>query len=214
MPVAPDASPMIPLSIIATLFFLMLGPLKVLGPFMKMTQGLDDGAVKTLAWRAFAISVLAVVAGGVLGTTLLDKWRVEPAALALAGGIVFAIVGLRQVLAQYDESAQGPPAPLPAKPVAAALHVAFPTVVTPYGVAALIVLLANSAGSPRVMWIYAIALIMMVLDLLAMLFARRIMGGVTILILQIVGAVLGVMQVAFAVDIIVTSLRRLGVLGS
>ena len=131
MPVAPDAPPLVPLSIIATLFFLMLGPLKVLGPFMKMTQGLDDRTVQGLAWRTFAISVLAVVAAGVLGTSLLDKWHVQPFALALAGGIVFAIVGLRQVLAQYAEEGAGPPAPLPAKPIAAALRVAYPTVVTP-----------------------------------------------------------------------------------
>jgi multiple antibiotic resistance protein len=180
---------------------------------MKMTHGLDDGAVQGLAWRTFAISVLAVGAAGVVGTALLDKWNVQPFALALAGGLVFAIVGLRQVLAQYEEGPSGPPTPLPAKPIAAALRIAFPTVVTPYGIAALIVLLANSTQSSRAMAIYVLAFVMLVLDLLAMLFARRIMGGVTVLVLQIVGAVLGVMQVAFAIEIVVDSLRLLGVIG-
>ena len=52
----------------------------------------------------------------------------------------------------------------------------------------------------------------MVLNLLAMLYARRIMGGVTVLVLQIFGAVLGVLQVALAVQMILRGLLDLGVL--
>jgi hypothetical protein len=36
----------------------------------------------------------------------------------------------------------------------------------------------------------------MVLNLLAMLYSRRLMGGATVMALQILGAVLGVLQVA------------------
>ena len=52
----------------------------------------------------------------------------------------------------------------------------------------------------------------MVLNLLAMLYARRIMGGITVMVLQIAGAVLGVLQVALAVDMILRALRELNVL--
>ncbi len=52
----------------------------------------------------------------------------------------------------------------------------------------------------------------MVLNLLTMLYARRIMGGVTIMVLQIVGAVLGVLQVAVAIEMILRALQELGVL--
>ena len=52
----------------------------------------------------------------------------------------------------------------------------------------------------------------MVLNLLAMLFARRILAGVTLLILQILGAVLGVLQVAVAVQMMIRGLRDLAVL--
>ena len=53
--------------------------------------------------------------------------------------------------------------------------------------------------------------IVMVLNLLAMLFARRILNGGTALALQLVGAVLGVLQVAFSVQIMLRGLRELGV---
>ena len=52
----------------------------------------------------------------------------------------------------------------------------------------------------------------MALNLLAMLYARQLMGGVTVLALQIFGAVLGVLQVALAVQLILRGLRQLGVL--
>jgi multiple antibiotic resistance protein len=52
----------------------------------------------------------------------------------------------------------------------------------------------------------------MVLNLLAMLYSRRLMGGATVMALQIFGAVLGVLQVALAVQLILRGLRELGVL--
>jgi len=53
--------------------------------------------------------------------------------------------------------------------------------------------------------------VVMVLNLLTMLYARRIMGGVTILALQIFGAVLGVLQVALAVQMILRGSQDLEV---
>lgn len=96
--------------------------------------------------------------------------------------------------------------------MAAALRVAFPVVVTPYGIAAVIALLVNSHDAARTAGILAILVGVMVLNLLAMLYVRRIMGGVIVLALQIVGAVLGVLQVALAVQIILRGLHDLGVL--
>ena len=65
---------------------------------------------------------------------------------------------------------------------------------------------------PPKLRILAILIVVMVLNLLAMLYARRIMGGVTVLVLQIFGAVLGVLQVALAVQMILRGLLDLGVL--
>jgi multiple antibiotic resistance protein len=54
----------------------------------------------------------------------------------------------------------------------------------------------------------------MVLDLLAMIYVREIMQGVVLLILQILGAVLGVLQVGLAIQIILAALRELRVLSA
>jgi multiple antibiotic resistance protein len=54
----------------------------------------------------------------------------------------------------------------------------------------------------------------MVLNLLAMVFVRQIMRGPVLLTLQVLGAVLGVLQVGLAVQIIIRALRELQVIAS
>jgi multiple antibiotic resistance protein len=207
----PEASALLGLGIVFVLLFITLGPLKLLGPFMQLTRDLDEARMRQLAVRAFVIALIAVVVGGFAGRILVENWQVSVAALTLAAGIMFFLVGLRLVLEQY-QPVHAAPAPLPEAPMAAALRIAFPMVVTPYGIAALIALLVNSPEAARTAAILAILVGVMVLNLLAMLYVRRIMAGVAILILQIVGAVLGVLQVALAVQIILRGLNDLGVL--
>ena len=194
-----------------TLLFVTLGPLKVLGPFAQLTQAADEVTLRQIAVRAFMLAVIAVVVGGFSGSALLASWNISASAMLLSGGIIFALVGLDLVLEQYQPAHPAPP-PLPAAPMAAAMRITFPIVVTPYGIAALIVLLANSPDAVRTAAVLAILLAVMVLNLLAMLYARRIMGGVTVMVLQIAGAVLGVLQVALAIDMILRALRELNVL--
>jgi multiple antibiotic resistance protein len=196
-----------------TIFFVTLGPLKVLGPFAQRTQGLDDATVRRIAWRAFVIATIAIVVGSYAGAALAANWRVSVGSLLIAAGIIFLLVALNQLLAQYEPpDAPAPRLPLPAAPMAAALRLLFPIVLTPYGIAAAIVLLVASTGAQRTEVIIGLLVAVMVLNLLAMLFARRILVGATMIVLQIVGAVLGVLQLGLAVEFIVQGLHRLGAL--
>jgi multiple antibiotic resistance protein len=201
---------------IFTIFFITLGPLKILGPFVQRTHGLDDATVRQIAVRAFLIATISAIAGGFLGAALLANWRISIGAMIIAGGIVFLLVGLRQLLEQYEP----PHAPdanipaLPASPTSAALKLLFPIVLTPFGIAAVIVLLALSTESGRTAIIIGMVVVVMLLNLIAMLFARRILVGVTIVILQILGAVLGILQAGLAVQIILRGLRDLKIISA
>jgi multiple antibiotic resistance protein len=197
---------------IFTLFFVTLGPLKVLGPFVQRTRGLDDATVREIAVRAFVIATIAIVVGSLLGRVLLPKWHISLAAMELTGGIVFFLVALRQLLEQYEPRSAAPAEPLPASPTAAAAQLVFPIVLTAYGIAAVIALLAASDRVERTAMILTLLLIVMVLDLLAMLFARRILVGPTIIVLEVLGAVLAVLQVGLSVQLILEGLRLLGVI--
>jgi multiple antibiotic resistance protein len=211
---ANEATALVGLNSVFTVFFVTLGPLKILGPFSKQTQAMDQPAMRAVAWRAFALSVLAVLTGGFIGKALLVSWGIPSSALILAGGFVFFVVALNQVVST-PQAAHGSAGELPSAPIVAAMRFTFPTIVTPYGIAALIVLLSKSQSTERMLSVLAILGGIMVMNLLAMLYARRVMsGGLTVISLQVLGAVLGMMQLALAVDMIIHGLRELGVLSA
>ena len=197
---------------IFTVFFVTLGPLKVLGPFVERTRGLDQDTTRQIALRAFVIGTIAAFAGGLLGSAMLGPWDVSIAAMALAGGIIFFLVALKQLLQGYEPVPGTSPEPLPPNATTAALRLAFPTVVTPYGIALVIVLLAASGGGARTATILGLLVLVMALNLLAMVYANRIMAGPAVLVLQVFGAVLAVLQVALAMQFILWGLSGLGVL--
>jgi multiple antibiotic resistance protein len=193
-----------------TLFFVTLGPLKVLGPFARSTRDVGESEVRRIAGWVFLFASVALVAEGLLGRTLLEKWRISIPAMTITAGIVFFLVAIRQVLAQYEPAAASTaPAPLPASPIAAANRIVFPTVLTPYGIAAVIALLGASESAGRTWTVLGLALGVLLADLVAMLFARRLLGPITSLVLQLLGSVLAVMQVALSVQLVVSGLRML-----
>jgi len=199
---------------IFTIFFITIGPLKLLGPFVQWTHGLDDAVVRQIAVRAFLLATISAIAGGFLGAMLLNSWHVSIGAMVITAGLVFLLVGLRQILEQYEPPhAPDPNLPaLPAAPTAAALKLLFPIVLTPFGIAAVIVLLALSPGVERTGLIVGMVVVVMLLNLVCMLFARRIMVGATIVVLQILGAVLGILQSGLAVQIMLRGLRDLNII--
>lgn len=197
---------------IFTLFFVTLGPLKVIGPFAQQTHGLAPAVVRGIALRAFGLSLFAVALGGLLGRALVLNWQISMPALLISTGVIFFLVALQVVLEQYEPPKEAVASSLPSEPMAAALKDTFPTVVTPYGIATLIALLAATFQSTPTPMIWGILFGVMVLNLLAMLFAHAVMHGVFVLAMRLLGAVLGVLQVALAVQIVLLALQKLGVL--
>jgi multiple antibiotic resistance protein len=195
---------------IFTIFFVTLGPLKILGPFAHRTRDLDDAAMRKVAIWAFVIATVAVIVGSLLGRAIAAKWHISIGSLLIAAGIIFLLVALKQLLEQYEPPhASETPPPLPQSPMAAAVRLLFPIVLTPYGIAAAIVLLAGSTETERTELILALLVAVMAINLLAMLFARKILVGFTMIVLQVLGAVLGVLQAGLAIEFIVRGLREL-----
>jgi multiple antibiotic resistance protein len=197
---------------IFTLLFITLGPLKVLGPFAQQTHGLPPAAVRGIAFRVFVLSLVAVAVGGLLGRTLALNWQISMPALLISTGIIFFLVALQVVLEQYEPPVEHAPSSLPADPMTAAFKVTFPTVVTPYGIAAVIALLAATAVSVSTTLIWVLLFCVMVLNLFAMLAAHAVMRGWFVLGMRVLGAVLGVLQVALAVQIVLFALSKLNLI--
>jgi multiple antibiotic resistance protein len=211
---APEPLREFPLGQVFTLLFLMLGPFKIIGPFLKITQGADDRLARRIALWAATFATLALLVAGFLGETFLSSYGVPLPVLALAGGIILFLVALKNVLEQFEppEPSPGTASARPETVMKVALRpLAFPSIVTPYGIAALIVFLAFSRTLEARLMIGAVVVAIMALNLTVMLVARRLPAVVT-LVLTILGAVLGVVQVAIGLQIINNALRTLGVL--
>ena len=87
----------------------------------------------------------------------------------------------------------------------------FPIVLTPYGVAAAIALLASSPSAERTATILGPLTFVMLPNLAGMWFARQILIGPVLVVLQLLGSILAVMQVALSVEFILSGLRASGV---
>ena len=98
---------------------------------------------------------------------ILENWHVSLGALLIAGGVILFLVALRLVLQQYaDARLTAPDLPLSG----ATIHLPFPMIVTPYGIATVKILLSISLDSFYVIGNAAVLIGVMALNLLAMLY--------------------------------------------
>jgi multiple antibiotic resistance protein len=202
------------LGTIFTLFFVTLGPLKLLGPYAQQTHELEPAALRAISIRVFIVGLVSIIVGGSVGSALAGNWHISVPAILISTGLIFFLVAIRLVMAEYSPVPSAPPRPLPPEPMAAALRLTFPLIVTPYGIAAVIALLTMAEDSGRTLAIYIILVVIMVMNLLFMIYIRQIMRGAVLLILQVVGSVLGVLQVALAVEILIRGSQHLKIFSS
>jgi len=196
---------------IFTFFFVMLGPLKILGPFARGTIQMEIGSARRLAAKGVVIAIVAGALAAVVGQRIVVGWGLSLAALLLSAGLIMLLIALKAVLSQYQQPTpnvvdETDPTGIKASP----LSLAFPTIVTPYGVAALILLLGASDGS-RDLNIFGIFVAVMLVNLAAMWFVRPILKY-TSGILQILSALFGVLQVALSIQLLLGGFRLLGLL--
>jgi len=192
------------------MLFLMLGPFKIIDPFLKITQTSDTGIVRRTALQATAFAGTALFLAAALGEYFMKKYDIPLPVLALSGGIILFLVALQKILQQFGPTGETTTAaPPPASRRAAMMPLAFPTIATPYGIAALIVFVSMAPDVQTVAHIGGIVLVIMLLNLMVMLTARSYQAILSV-VLPILGAVLGVIQVALGLKVIVVSLRALG----
>jgi multiple antibiotic resistance protein len=204
-----------PVAHIFTFLFLMLGPLKMIGPFSRATHGADAALTRQVALRTVLFGSLGLLFAAFLGDSILRKYGIPVSVLALSAGVILFLVALQNILQQFappspHEAGITSPAPTSILHMAM-MPLAFPTMVTPYGIAALVVFLAVTPDPHGQLVIGAIVLAVMLLNLIVMLLTRHIPPLLNAF-LAILGAVLGVIQVALGIQIIDHSLRAMAAL--
>ncbi len=204
---------MLKLPSIFTLFFITLGPIKTIVPFVQLTAGVDARLRRTVALRATLASTAVVLLVSIVGPLILHNWGVSLPAVALTGGIIL-FLGSLQVIMNPTES--------PAKDITESetlsasmliSRLVIPTIVTPPGIVAILALMVWSSENQQLsLQVIGVLLLVMLVNLLTMLTARKLLSLLTVAGLRVIGWVFAVLQASLGAQIIIHSLRKLGAL--
>lgn len=193
-----------------TIFFLTLGPMKIIPAFAKLTKSMDFKFKREVAVKGILIATAICVGVALLGKNMLANYQISLNALELAGGLVLLISALNVIFPTIQ-----PANPTSSQPTALQLAVspvAMPIVVTHVGIAAILFFVMLGPRYPGIEITIAKALtLMLVLDFLVMFFIDKVVKvpGL-LLVLQVFGSVLVFFQVALTTEAILDALKRLG----
>lgn len=191
-----------------TFLFLMLGPFKIIGPFAQITRGADPVFIRQIAIRSILFSSIALLMAAFLGQTIMSRYGIPMPILGISGGIILFLMALLNIIRQFsihpdiEEKTVTPTMKMAMNPLA------FPTIVTPYGIALVIISMSMYADYKSKLTIGLIVLGIMALNLVFMLITRHILKYLAVA-LSLLGAILGIIQVAFGLLIIYNQFRLL-----
>lgn len=197
---------------IFTIFFLTLGPIKIIPAFAKLTQAMELKFKRELAIKGIAIATAICLYVFLLGRNLVEKYHLSLEAIQIAGGLVLLISALNTIFptAKLTKAPESQPNALKL----AITPVVTPMIVPPVGVAAILIFVVLAPRYPGMDIVIAYALaLMLVLDFLVMFFIDEIMKipGL-LLLLNVFGNVLVFSQVALAIQVILVAFKSLGVI--
>jgi multiple antibiotic resistance protein len=198
-----------------TIFMLTLGPIKVIPAFATMVKDATREQVIALAVRG-ALQSTAIALFIAIGVTGLQaSWGVSLDAIRIAGGILlFMAAAGGQVLQAPAAVSKAPAAPLDDAAIkrASFMPLSIPIIITPWGVVAILLFMRLTHDDRAAMAsVLAILLLVMALNFVGMLFARKILKLLGIATFQLMGWIFGILQCGLAVETILVALRNLGV---
>jgi MarC family membrane protein len=189
-------------------FFVTLGPLKVIPSFVQLTQKADRSLRRQIAFRSAALSTIVILLVATIGQNMVRVWQIRLPAFLIAGGILLFLVALNLVMAQYQpllplhEESSPPSLDLVVTPLT------FPIILPPFGIAiALVLMLVSQEIGFNPLVVLGVLLFVMLLNLIGMLAARPILIFLRPITLRIIGFVLGVLQLALGIEWIITGLE-------
>lgn len=196
-------------SIIFTMFFLAIGPIKLVPAFGNLTQQFELKFKRELAVKSAILATAIALILALVGRGMLGKYGISANAVQMAGGVILLLSALNVIF-----PSPSPANPQTTKPTTTQLiiNLAAPVIIPPFGTAIILLFTMYAAQMSGMDFAIAKSLItIMVLNFLAMYFVDKILKLPGFMgVLQILGAVLTFMQVALAFELILDSLTRLG----
>jgi multiple antibiotic resistance protein len=200
---------------IFTIFFLTLGPLKTIPIFDRLTHDASSTyRLRAAGWATLLSSTIVLMLAGV-GRNIITNWKVSPSALAMTAGILLLTSALK-LLSNFSlpkRIQEHPPMSVKDPSELAISPLAIPTIVTPYGLVAILAFMGNAQGRLSLeLSIVALLLLIMGLNLVAMLITPLIVRWIGLIPLLIVGWVFAALQAALALEFMIAAFRYLKVI--
>jgi multiple antibiotic resistance protein len=196
----------LPLPVLGSLLFTLMGPLAVI-PLFARVAGAADGPTKAkIAFAAYAVALVTLALAVFVGAGAMAAAGTTPSALIIAAGLILTLTALRNIFG--SASADAAPAPAPPTATLGFSPIAIPGLVTPMSVAVLIIFVSYFPSTADKLAIMGVVAAIMTVNLGAMFAAgwfMRVIGPAPLIIL---GAVFGVLQVAMGVQILISGITR------
>lgn len=195
---------------ILLIVFICTNAMKALVVFGRFAPAMDAALRRRVAFTSVAVATFVCLAFAAIGRTLLVAFRISPAALTIAGGIVLLTVALK--LVSDGGSAPAAPDAAPARAPGAGLAIyplALPLMASPHGLVA-IVSLAGGGSLDQALLTSAAILVVMGANLVVLLFAGRVLGALGPTPFKVAATVSGLLLAALAVQMAVDGLAALG----
>jgi multiple antibiotic resistance protein len=199
------------LGFIFAIFFLTLGPLKLIPTFYGATHALDGKTRLGLALKSATLAFLILVVATVVGSALAANWRVSREALLITGGFLLLIGSLR-ILSHALAPPEHAPTPTPADPAAkrsigiVISPLAIPGIITPWGLVALLLFTSVAEDQHQLGGVAAMLVLIMLLNIVGMIFAGPVMRTVGLPAMSVLGWVFSILQAALGITFLVRGL--------
>jgi multiple antibiotic resistance protein len=194
----------LPLPILGSLLFTLMGPIAVIPLFARVAGAADAATRRKIAFTAYAAALVTLALAVFVGAGAMAAARTAPSSLIIGAGLILILTALRNIFgasASADTAASPPPtAALGFSPIA------IPGLVTPMSVAVLIIFVSYFPSMGDKLAIMGVVAAIMTLNLGAMFVAGWFMRVIGPAPLVILGAVFGVLQVAMGVQILISGI--------
>lgn len=194
-----------PLSLLGSLLFMMIGPISLIPRFAQATASQDTAERRKVAIQAALIAAIALVLAVLLGVGAMSRFGTSASSLIIAAGLILTLTSLCNGLGL---SSSGSKNVTQDRKSASGMQIAIPGIVTPMGVAVVIIFVSYFPAWGEKLTIMAIVFAIIALNLLAMFAATWFMKRIGLAPLQVLGAVFNVLQTAMGIEMIVSGLLR------
>jgi multiple antibiotic resistance protein len=196
----------LPLVLLASLLFTLIGPIALLPTFAALTGSIDRAMQMRIALVAAATALVTFALAVFIGAGAMARAGTTPAALILAAGLILLLTALRNIFAPGQGRASRPPEAPGASLGFAPL--ALPGIVTPAGVAIVIIFASYFPSLSDRLAILGVIALIVTANLAAMLLSHAFMRHIGPAPLQVLGAVFGVLQAAMGIEVLLSGLAR------